>query len=121
MCIRDSSWSRPFKPRSPPGSSHRGPEPSRLIDESIAEGEENGLELRVDAELVEDARDVVAFGADADPEPVGDRLAVEARGEGFEHLAFAERQAGDRLTLLALLLAAVAGEPEQLDDLVAGQ
>src|SRR3954449_2572675 len=95
--------------------------PSRRVDESVAEGEENGLELRVDAELVEDACDVVALGADGDAEPVGDRLAVEARGEGVEHLAFAVRQAGDRLTVLALLLAAVAGEPEQLADLVAGQ
>src|SRR2546423_1669990 len=43
---------------------------SWLVDESVAEGEENGLELRVDAELVEDACDVVALGADADPEPV---------------------------------------------------
>ena len=46
---------------------------------------------------------------------------AEARGEGSEHLAFAGRHAGNRLTVLALLLAAVAGEPEQLDDLVGGQ
>src|SRR3954447_25842631 len=107
--------------RPPAEQSGAGAWPSWLVDESVAEGKENGLELRVDAELVEDACDVVALGADADPEPVGDRLAVEARGEGLEHLAFAVRQAGNRLTVLALLLAAVAGEPEQLDDLVAGQ
>jgi hypothetical protein len=47
----------------------------------------------VDAELVENAGDVVALGADAHPESLGDRLAVEARGEGFEHLKFAWRQA----------------------------
>ena len=56
---------------------------SWLVDESVAEGDENGLELRVDAELVEDACDVVALGADADPEPVGDRLAVEAQRRGL--------------------------------------
>src|SRR5690348_7105622 len=92
--------------------------PSWCIDEPIAEGEEHGLELRMDAELVEDACDMVALGTGADPEPLRDRLAVETRGEGFEHLPFAVRQAGNRLTVLALPLAAVVGEPEQLDDLV---
>jgi hypothetical protein len=91
---------------------------SALVDDSMAERKEQAWSWVWSPRLVEEARDMVALGADADAAPVGDRLAVEARGEGFEHFAFAPGEAGDGLPVLPRLLAPAAGEAEQLGDLL---
>src|SRR4051794_25299075 len=94
-----------------------------LVDlhRAVTQREHQRLQPRVDAELREDVRDVVALGAERDVEALGDRLAVEAVGERLEHFALAPGQLLDRLPVGALLLAPVALVAQELHHLIERQ
>src|ERR687894_382412 len=91
------------------------------LDEAVAGGEDQGLQPRVDAELVQYVHHVGAFGVDAHVEAGGYLLVREALGEGLEHLPLARCDLAYARLGLALLLADLAGEAEQLDDLLLGE
>src|SRR3954454_12478791 len=96
---------------------------SRLadLDDPVAQGENQRLQLRVDAELAEDVGDVVALSADTDVQPAGDRLVAEPFGHGLQDLALPRRERLERGAVLVLLLAPVTGEPQQGHRLIQGQ
>ena len=58
----------------------------------MADGEDEGLEPRLDFQLRQDAPDVGADRADADVEALGDALIREALREGLEDLPLLGRQ-----------------------------
>ncbi len=88
---------------------------------AVAGREYQRLQARVDAQLGEDARHVVALGLGADVKPTGDLLGIEALGKSLQHLPFAIGEPRDGLLRLVLLLLASPGEAEKLNDILQRQ
>ena len=87
------------------------------LHHAVAGCEYQRLQARVDAQLGEDARHVVALGLGADVKPTGDLLGVEALGKGLQHLPFAIGETCDCPAGLVLFFLAGSGETEKLNDI----
>ena len=87
------------------------------LHHAVAGREYQRLQAGVDAQLGEDARNVVALGLGADVKPSGDLLGIEALGKGLQHLPFAIGEPCDGLLRLVLLFLASPGEAEKLDNI----
>ena len=83
----------------------------------MAHGEDEGLQLGMHPKLCQDARYVVALGADAYVEPLGASLAVEALGDGLQDLLFPGCEECYGPAGLVPLFSLVSGEAEQLHNL----
>lgn len=82
----------------------------------VAQGEHQRLELRMHPELCQDARFVVALGAKAYVEFLGDPLTVKPLGECLQYLCLSGGKACYGLLSCVLLLSLAPGEAEQLHD-----
>lgn len=87
------------------------------LHHTVASYEYQRLQAGVDAQLGEDARNVVALGLGADVKPPGDLLGIESLGKGLQHLPFAIGEPCDGLLRLVLLFLASPGEAEKLDNI----
>src|SRR5215210_5281383 len=88
---------------------------------AVAGREHQRLQTRVDAQLGEDARHVVALSLGADVKPTGDLLGIEALGKGLQHLPFAISEPRDGLLRLVLFFLAGSGEAEELNNILQRQ
>ena len=73
------------------------------------------------AELVQDARDMVALGSERDVQAIRDGLAIEPLGQRLEQLLLTRRQPFDRLPVHPFPLAPAAREAQQVGKLVGGE
>ena len=85
---------------------------------AVAGREYQRLQARVDVQLGEDARDVVALGLGTNVEPSGDLLGVESLGKGLQHLHLAIGEPRDGLLRFVLLFLTSPGEAQKLDDIL---
>src|SRR3712207_2865190 len=97
--------------------SSSGEEALAYLDKAVARCDDQGLQLRVHVEFVENVHHVSAFRLHGDVEPLSDLLALQASGERLEHLSLAESQLLDGPPDVVLLLALAADQAQHLDDL----
>src|SRR3712207_6204299 len=90
------------------------------LDDAVARREDEGLQPRVHAELVEDVDHMGVLGLDGNAKPLGDLTALQPFGEGLEHLRLPGGEPLHRPPRRELLLALAVDEAQHLDD-VAGR
>src|SRR5918998_5468835 len=86
------------------------------LDDAVAGREDEGLQPRVDPELVEDVHHVGALGLDGDAQPLGDLTALQPFGEGLERLLLPGGEPLHRPPRRELFLALTVDEAQHLDD-----